>query len=64
MDPFIRLTVWMWQLSRRRVSRHEIIIVAIAASAALAIGFIEWAGYWPSHWKVERVGIPNVPRPL
>jgi hypothetical protein len=60
MDPFVRLTIWLWQLSRRRISRRELTIYAVAIIAALSIGLIEWAGYWPESWKVQHRGMPKV----
>jgi hypothetical protein len=63
MDPFLRLTIWMWQLSRRRVSRKEITLFTIVVLVCFSLGLIEWAGYWPENWKVERVGMPKA-RPL
>ncbi|MBM6584264.1 hypothetical protein ILT44_29135 [Microvirga sp. BT689] len=60
MDPFVRLTIWLWQLSRQRLSRQELLIYAITLILALGIGLIEWAGYWPDSWKVQRNAMPKV----
>ncbi len=60
MDPLLRVTIWLWQLSRRRLSRQELIIYAVAIIAALGLALIEWAGYWPDSWRVQRGGMPKV----
>jgi hypothetical protein len=60
MDPFIRLSIWLWQLSRRRLSRQDLLVYAIAIILALGIGLIEWSGYWPDGWKAQRTGMPKV----
>jgi hypothetical protein len=37
MAPIVRLTIWLWQLFKRRLSRMELTIYAVAIMAALSI---------------------------
>jgi hypothetical protein len=60
MDPLTRLALFLWQFSRRRHSRTEIIFYAAVFVISITLGLIEWAGYWPDNWKVERGGLPKV----
>jgi hypothetical protein len=62
VDPFTRLTLFLWQFSRRRHSRKELIVYMAVLVVCLAIGFAEWAGYWPDGLTVKREGIPKVDR--
>ncbi|WP_201863916.1 phage tail protein [Microvirga soli] len=63
MDPFVRLTIRLWQLSRRRLTRRELVLYVIVITLTLAIGLIEWAGYWPESWRVQRTGMPKITAP-
>ncbi|GEO15791.1 hypothetical protein MAE02_34870 [Microvirga aerophila] len=38
----------------------ELTIYAVATMAALGVGLIERAGYWPENWKVQPRGVPKV----
>lgn len=60
MDPLTRLTLFLWQFSRRRHSQKEILFYAAVLVISIALGLIEWAGYWPDDWKAERGRIPRV----
>ena len=61
MDPLLRLTIMLSRLSRRRWTRLQVAIAMGALVLALAVGLIEWAGYWPESWQVNRGrGLPRV----
>ncbi len=54
MDPLLRLTVALSRLSRRRWTKGQAVFALIVLCAALAIGLIEWLGYWPEALTAER----------
>jgi hypothetical protein len=62
MDPYTRLTLFLWQFARRRHSRTELVFYTAVLIICLVIGLLDWAEYWPEHWKTERGGMPKVHR--
>jgi hypothetical protein len=62
IDPFIRLSIWLWQLSRRRLSRQDLLVYAITIILALGIGLIEWAGTDLTAGKLSGPGCRRSPR--
>ena len=55
MDPLLRLTIALSSLSRRRWTRGQALFALAALGVALAIGLIEWLGYWPDALRAEHV---------
>jgi len=53
MDP--RWLLRMSQWARNPPSVKRVIVVFAIIAAALAIGLIEWLGYWPDWATAERI---------
>ena len=53
MDPrwLLRMSNW----ARNPSSKKRVIVVFAIIAAALAIGLIEWLGYWPDWATAERI---------
>ncbi|NUH64141.1 hypothetical protein HTT03_02335 [Sulfitobacter sp. S0837] len=53
MDPrwLMRMSLWL----RNPPSLARVILVFAVIAATLAIGLIEWLGYWPDWATAERV---------
>lgn len=53
MDPrwLLRMSNW----ARNPPSKKRVIVVFAIIAAALAIGLIEWLGYWPDWATAERI---------
>ena len=53
MDPrwLLRMSNW----ARNPPSMKRVIVVFAIIAAALAIGLIEWLGYWPDWATAERI---------
>ena len=53
MDPrwLLRMSLW----ARNPPSLKRVILVFAIIAAALAIGLVEWLGYWPDWATAERV---------
>jgi hypothetical protein len=60
MDPLTKLTLFIWNFSRRRHSRVELLVYAAVLILCVVIGAVDWAGYWPDILRVERATIPKV----
>lgn len=53
MDP--RWLLRMSQWARNPPSTKRVIVVFAIISAALAVGLVEWLGYWPDWATAERI---------
>lgn len=53
MDPrwLLRMSHW----ARNPPSAKRVIVVFAIIAAALAVGLIEWLGYWPDWATAERI---------
>ncbi|SDG19754.1 hypothetical protein SAMN04489759_105131 [Sulfitobacter delicatus] len=53
MDPrwLLRMSLWV----RNPPSLKRVILVFAIIAAALAIGLVEWLGYWPDWATAERI---------
>ncbi|MFG6582712.1 MULTISPECIES: hypothetical protein [unclassified Sulfitobacter] len=53
MDP--RWLLRMSQWARNPPSGKRVILVLAIIAAALAVGLVEWLGYWPDWATAERI---------
>ncbi len=60
MDPWSRLLIYMWQLSRRRISRAEVIMWAVVLVGGGALALYEWYFGWPEALTVNPIR-PSLP---